>query len=495
VRTPQLLAAFATLLSLAVQPAAPTRNTFLPQIARAYYPGRSGQIVVVPKEGHFITRRDPAVWYMHGSPWTYDTRIPFLLYGPAFITPGTLTQPVTQQDMAPTLATLLGVAMPATASGHSLDTILKPAANRPRVIVLMVLDGMRQDYFDRHAAAMPTLNRIRRQGAWFAGARINYVPSITSAGHATIATGALPSTHGIVANAFFDRIAGRALDVYPQLSPRFLMAPTLADVWNLRTDGRAIIIGQGSVARAAIPLAGHGACQLNGQPVIAVSYSADTGSWESNPECYRAPDYLKDLNTRTYWEESGGQWMGHPIANASEIRGSAVFSKFETDALSLMIAREPFGADDVTDLILVNFKTPDYVGHRYGPESPEMRETLTSLDRDLTRVLAALDAKIGANQYVVAITADHGMPAEPTAPERRQFNDDVIKMIHEKFDPERAALVMQYEPENGQLVINRPRLRELGLSLDTIAKFLQAQPFIFAAYTEDEVARAVSRLR
>ena len=75
--------------------------------------------------------------------------------------------------------------------------------------------------------------------------------------------------------------------------------------------------------------------------------------------------------------------MGHPIGTIDEVRRSALFSKFETDALRLMIEREPLGADEVTDLLLVNFKTPDYVGHRYGPDSPELAATLAALDRDL----------------------------------------------------------------------------------------------------------------
>jgi predicted AlkP superfamily pyrophosphatase or phosphodiesterase len=118
---------------------------------------------------------DPTVKYMHGSPWAYDSRIPFFFYGPAFIRRGTFPGLVSQQDMAPTLASLLGVPMPGTSSGRSLRAIRKPAAGRPRLIVLAVLDGMRFDYFERHAAAMSTLDRLRRQGAWFTNARINYI--------------------------------------------------------------------------------------------------------------------------------------------------------------------------------------------------------------------------------------------------------------------------------------------------------------------------------
>jgi len=472
------------------------RQAFLERFARAYFPGRTGQIVVVAREGHIITRRDPAVTYMHGSPWPYDARIPFLIYGPAFVRPGTYPGPVTQQDMAPTLAALLGVPMPGTSAGRPLRAILNPGPQRPRLILLAVLDGMRVDYFDRHAAALPTLTRLRRQGAWFSNAQVNFLPTITSVAHATIATGADPRVHGIVANALFDRVAGQAADVYPGLSPRLLMALTLADVWSLQTDGRAIIIGQGSTVRAAIPLAGHGACLLNGRPVIAVSYNEKRGVWETNSECYRLPDYLKDRNASALWEGTDGLWMGHPIGTPGDVRYSAVFSKFETDALRLMIEREPLGSDDIADLVLVNLKTPDYVGHRYGPDSPETREALAALDRDLAGVLAALDAKVGHDRYVVAITADHGMPTEPDGRrgQGRHYTDDVVKRIHEKFDPGQGKLVKHYEPENAQIAIDRVRLQELGVSLDALARYLEAQPFVFAAYTEQEVGRAAAAL-
>jgi hypothetical protein len=44
-------------------------------------------------------------------------------------------------------------------------------------------------------------------------------------------------------------------------------------------------------------------------------------------------------------------------------RRSALFPKFEADALVAMIENEPVGADDVTDLLLANLKAPDFVRH------------------------------------------------------------------------------------------------------------------------------------
>ena len=167
------------------------RARFLEMFARAYFPGRSGQIMVVPREGDMITERTPNYGFMHGSPWDDDVRIPMLFHGPAFITQGAWLDEVHQQDVAPTLAALLGVPPVATMTGRALP-VIAPGAGRPRAILLLVLDATRVDYFDRHADRMPTLDRLRREGAWFANARVNYLPTLTSVGHATIATGADP---------------------------------------------------------------------------------------------------------------------------------------------------------------------------------------------------------------------------------------------------------------------------------------------------------------
>ncbi len=362
--------------------------------ARAYYPGRSGQIMLVPRDGDFVTRNEPGYRFMHGSPWRYDANIPSLFFGPPFIRRGTYADIAVQQDIVPTLAKLLRLPLPPTVAGRSLGKALDSSAGRPRAILLVVLDGMRQDYFDQNREILPTLTRLRREGAWFSNARVNSLPTVTTIGHASIGTGADPCVHGIVVRTGFDSISRKPQSVYPDLSPRMLMALSLADLWNLETDGQAVIISQGSIFEAVAGLAGHGACLLNARPTILASYSAQ-GRGETNPECYKLPEYLKDQKSASLWEAAHGQWMGHDIANPGAVSHSGLFSKFEADALVAMIENEPVGADEVTDLLLVNLKTPDFVGHQFGPDSPEMRDTLAQQDRQLARILEALEKKSG----------------------------------------------------------------------------------------------------
>lgn len=485
--TPPSIAA--TTPTAAAIPAAPQRQRFLEFFARAYYPGRSGQIFVVAREGDFITYHDPLYAFMHGSPWPYDARIPMLLSGAPFIRKGQSGSPVVQQDVAPTLAALLRTPPPATVTGRVLRDALGNAAGQPRVIALFVLDGMRVDYFDRYASAMPTLTRLKEEGTWFSDARVNYLPTVTSVGHATVGTGTDPRIHGQSSNTVFNKVTHKPQQAYDNLDPRELMALTIADQWNLDTEGRAVIIGQGGAIRATAGLVGHGACIVGGRQVIAASYSATDAGWETNPTCYRMSDALKTINGKRYWEETGGTWMGHDIASPAKFRASSLFQRFEGDALLAVIDREAIGGDDVTDLVLVNMKGPDYTGHAYGPDSPEIKETLSELDRQMAKVVAALERKAGPRQTVIALTADHGMPSEPQ-PGRRHYFEEVVQAIHQRFDPEAKAVQHFDDPANSQIYLDASRLRTLGISLTDVARFLETQPYIAAAFSEDEVRAA-----
>ena len=458
--------------------------------ARGYFPGRTGQILIVPREGTILTRPETSVPYMHGSPWPYDRRIPIMFAGVG-VTPGTYTTPAVQQDVAVTLASALGVAMPRTATGKVLPGV-RPVSPRPRAVFLLVLDGMRSDYFDRHAGRMPTLAGLRKRGAWFSNAEVNYLPTNTGAGHASISTGSEPRVHGITGNNLYDRVTRERHDTLDDWNPRDLVALTLADVWQLHAGRRSHVIAQGSSMPASVALAGHGACQVAGFPVVHAAYDETAGVWKSNPDCFTLPHQLAGFDSRHIFPDDG-MWMGHRVDTVSEIRRSALFSKFEADTFVRLIETQSAGDDDVPDLLLLNYKTADYVGHKHGPDSAELATALGELDRHLARILEAIEVRAGKN-YLVAITGDHGMPSNPPATGGRYFAPDIIQSIHAKFDPA-AELVPYYEPENSQIFVNDERLSALGLSLTDIVTFLETQPYVFAAFTEDQVRREAAKLR
>ena len=463
---------------------------WLNAFARGYFPGRSGQIFLVPREGEFLVDRNPLYAFMHGSPWSYDTHIPLLLYGPPFIKQTASTEAVTQQDVVPTLAALIGTAPPNSATGRVLQSVLAAATDPPRDVGLFVLDGTRADYFDTYKDVLPTLSRLRAAGAWFTNAHITSIPTLTAVGHANLGTGAEPRTHGLVVNYLFNRVTLEAQEAYDQLDPGELMALTLADVWNIQTNGAAVIIGQGGAIRALAGLVGHGACVINGRRVLAASYSIRDGGWETNPKCYAISDALKPLNASKYWKQAGGTWMGHDITNPTTFRHSAIFERFEGDALDAVLEQEPIGADDTTDLVLVNFKGPDYVGHAYGPASREIREELAELDHQVAEALRIIERKAGTNRFAVAITADHGMPAEPR-PGGRHYLDDVVHLIDQRFSPSGGSIVQYFgDPANNEIYLDTARLRSLNMSVNDVAAYLKAAGLFAAVYTEDQIRAA-----
>ena len=104
------------------------------------------------------------------------------------------------------------------------------------------------------------------------------------------------------------------------------------------------------------------------------------------------------------WEAAGGTWMGHDIASAQKFRASALFQKYEAEALLAVVNESAVGADDITDLVFVNMKGPDYTAHAHGPDSAELRETLAELDRQMAAYLALIDKKAGPRR---SVTVDH----------------------------------------------------------------------------------------
>src|SRR5207249_4431564 len=94
-----------------------------------------------------------------------------------------------------------------SSGGHGSSS---PAtADRCRLVVLVVFDQMRADYLDRWKTLWTDdgFRRLETQGTWFTNCRYPYACTETGPGHATLATGRLPSSHGIVGNVWYDREA------------------------------------------------------------------------------------------------------------------------------------------------------------------------------------------------------------------------------------------------------------------------------------------------
>ena len=94
---------------------------------------------------------------------------------------------------------------------------------------------------------------------------------------------------------------------------------------------------------------------------------------------------------------------------------------------------------------------------------------------------------------MVVVTADHGMPGIAGDRSRRHFASEIVAAANARLDPEGKRVILHYEASNAQMFVDRGRLRELGLTLKDVSRHLESLPFVFAAYTEDEVRRVPRR--
>lgn len=416
----------------------------------------------------------------HGTAWLYDTRIPLVFYGPGRVRAGArLTAPATQQDVPVTLAHLLGVPPPRDARGRPLLEALLPQSQPPRAILTLVIDQGGRSLLDAHPGTYPHIAALIRKGADFLNARVTHLEAETALGHAALGTGAYPDRTGITANSFYHGGRGGATyayDVEAPHAPQFLESPTLGDLWLQRSGGRALLISQCYSDRAAIGMAGHGSYYRGNPAPIVIFYDERTGRLATNPAYYRLPAYLDDLRGEHYGAAlagAGGRWMGHDVRGPAAVRLTPAFARLDGDAFLRVLEREPVGQDEVTDLLYLTFKSTDAAGHRYGYESAETRAVLAEVDRQVGRVVEALERRVGRGRYLVVLTADHGgTPLPERSGGARLLDEDLLRDVNLRFDST-GRLQVALQATSAQIWTDPQAMAALGVTVDDLVTYLR----------------------
>ena len=451
----------------------------LQRLRRGYMPGRSPEIVAVPKEPNFF---GGFTAWTHSGPWDYVQNVPVAFYGPGFIRPqGEISvEGASVADISPTLAELLRIEWPQDRPGVAIDEALLPDDQRgiPKLILVIVWDGGGWNVLDHWGGAWPNLKEAMRSGTTVTNADVGSSPSVTPAIHASIGTGTFPKQHGIVDIPIRrgDRIVG-SWDAAKK-SPRYLESTTLADVYDPTTNNEA------QVAMIAennwhLGMIGHGSYIDGGDKDIAAMVEGSDGSLVTS-EWYSLPEYLTDTegleqDVRAVDQRDGqvdSAWMGHDLlTNPSDIRHTPVWALFQTRLLKALMDEGGFGQDEVTDLIYTNYKQIDLVGHDWNMLSPEVENTLEYSDDALGELIDHMNATVGRNEWVIAMTADHGQSpkAESTGAwpiALQPLMEDVAK----HFDVGVNDLFQEQRP--GALWLNRDTLEQAGISERQIAEFI-----------------------
>jgi predicted AlkP superfamily pyrophosphatase or phosphodiesterase len=354
------------------------------------------------------------------------------------------------------------------------DSALAQGVERtiPRLVLQITVDQLREDLIDRYGEGFGKdgFRYLLETGTYYANAHHRHANTETIVGHTTLATGADPGVHGMVANLWFDRNTGTTFynvqdSAYPLVgadginksteidptqraattdgrSPRSILTSTIGDEIRMHFGPEAKVFGVSVKDRGAISFAGHTGqaywfSKAEGRFVTSSFYRQDYPDWMevwqdkglvasyANKEwtLLLAPDnYLFADSDDQPWETDFPGWGRTFPHNFGPADGkyyttlltlSPAGDQITVDFAKALIAGEEIGQDDITDFLSVSLSSTDYVGHIFGPSSLESEDNLKQLDRTLADLLNYVDATIGLEQTLVVLSADHGAPEAP----------------------------------------------------------------------------------
>lgn len=352
-------------------------------------------------------------------------------------------------------------------------------------MVLVSVDQLRADLLEVYAPALSHgFARIAREGRVHTQASHRHASTSTAVGHTTLATGVVPTRHGIVGNEWWEWTPDGSLrTVYsvedtlsPILghpgeegrSPRNLHVDALPD-WIQAQDPGARVVSLSRKDRSAIPMGGKGQGHVywiddaSGTFVTSTWYRDRYPDWIATFNAERMPALMGDpvwervtpdsltrlARADDAWYEGDGEHTTFPHLREEERPGDLPEAQYrwasrtpapdqavlELAALALEelgLGQRPEG----TDYLALGFSQTDYVGHDYGPMSQEQLSNLIHLDRVLGDLLDLLDEEVGPGNWVLALSADHGVMDTPewsaeTGVESRRLSLEEIRALRE----------------------------------------------------------------
>jgi predicted AlkP superfamily pyrophosphatase or phosphodiesterase len=488
-------AAFALRPSGWVPDGAPTEETMATELGTAvmdhvyagHVPGRSGEIMLVPKPHNFLLGEwdlttlgtdTPDISTSHPNPWSYLSRVPIIAAG-GDIEPGqNIDRRTAITDIAPTYAEILGMD-DFQADGSVLPEVADGFGSPPKVIFSVVIDGGRWNVLQEHPDSWPFIQSLRDRGVTYSNATIGSAPSITGALHATFGTGSLPINHGIPGNQMRDP-QGKNVDTWLQdADPRFLRLPTVSELWD-EQNGNKPVVGTVSYEGWHLGMIGHGAQREGGDKDVAVLWEIEDDAWWINEEYYTLPSYLQttDVARLESYESQldqrdgllDGTWFGHtpeelrePVARP----GTPAFARFTGDAVVDVLTKEGVGHDDLTDLFWVEMKMPDFIGHAYNMEGPEEGDVIAETDRQMQRFARVLDQQVGRGNYLFVVSADHGQQPLPDLHGGWRINNvELQRDIEANF----GDVIEKITPVD--MYVDREAVADSDLRIGDIARYL-----------------------
>ncbi len=395
-------------------------------------------------------------------------------------------------------------------------------AQKPKLVVGIVIDQMRYDYLEKFKSGFGKggFNRLLSQGRNYSQCHINYFPTYTAPGHASIYTGTTPAVHGIVANEWFERktndtmycVSDNSVQTIGSttsagmMSPKNLYSTTMTDQLKLSTNFKGKVVSICIKDRGSILPGGHHPDECYwfdnkvGKWITSTYYAQELPSWVQNFNNKNLPEVLINQTWNTFfpiskYTQSTADDVPYesPLTKKelkpvfphrlSEIRenneyGLLLKTPFGNTLTRLMVQDAlkniDLGKDTITDFLAVSFSSTDYVGHHFGINAIELEDTYYRLDRELDSLFQSLDKSVGKDNYIVFLTADHGCAHNPQYLIDNHMNAGFFKE-HQMLDSLNQVLDKTYKQEklikyveNQQIYLDDALIASANLNKESI---------------------------
>ena len=423
-------------------------------------------------------------------------------------------------------------------------------AGKPKLVVGLVIDQMRWDYLYRYSELYGSggFKRLLSQGFSCENTMIPYTPTVTAPGHTCIYTGTVPAIHGIVGNDWIERETGMALycatdtSVRPvgsaslyegKMSPRNMLSNTIGDELRLATNFRSKVIGIALKDRGGIFAAGHSATaaywfdEKTGRWITSTYYTNELPAWVQQYNNRKVPDslmsndwsllYSKSKYTQSTDDDKSyerlldsdkSRTFPHKYQsvigsnNYNAFRASPFGDTYTLDFAKEIIRNEKMGMGKETDMLCISVSSPDYVSHRFGPNSLEVEDTYLRLDKEIADFLNYLDKTLGKNNYLLFLSADHGAPHAAGFLKENKYKNaaslstgDMTKRLNQFCKEKYGDSLLVKKIYNFQAYLNTRRVDSLRLNVKELKKelvtYLKTMTEVWNAFDAEELATTI----
>ncbi|HTQ54575.1 MAG TPA: alkaline phosphatase family protein [Bryobacteraceae bacterium] len=323
-----------------------------------------------------------------------------------------------------------------------LPASLRALPPRPKLFVFLFAEQFRQIYLDRiKPLLVPAgFRELISKGIYYPNCRLA-ASSFTSTGLASLATGAYPQLHGIVADQWYDRRSRAVAKARAEL----LEATTLADELSHAGNSRIYCLGLNEAATSL----------LAGRSKAQVFWMDPQGAFTTRGT---APDWLVSFNRswpasdhhNEKWNAIGAQ-TNTPALPALRILtfdpkrpeefmalylSSPFGQSVQFELLIQLIVNEKLGQGDTLDFVFASLGSMALLGYETGSDSDLMVQMATHLDRQIERTFKVLNQTPGRNRYNLIFAGAHGALADPGALLHSQqpiASENVARAIEQGF--------------------------------------------------------------